>query len=853
MACADGLWTDSTTWALVDSTSYLNEENSTESLLTTTYSNTRSSAFTPGAITIDGIAVKLCERIGTTGTMSIHLVLDTVFTEVAGTEVTIDVADLPSALESDVNGGWIFFKFSVPVLLVTATAYRIEAKTSSNTQVDLFCNGTVDNLSRCLRTTTTQDAVAGDDLIITGEKTGAGAETTRTVTMDETATTDYGSASTSLVTPALAICDGGILTWGTTAATNYLLRLSGNLIVYSGGTYNQGTTGTPIPRGSTGWLEFDCGADGDFGFTARNLSTVNIQFLSRTSAKDVSWCNLNTDEAINSTSLGVDADTGWLDNDRIVVASTTRTPTQTEVGTLNGNAGGSSLTVDGFAGAGGGLANAHGGGGTANVIAEVGLITRSGGVRAVTSTLVSYMNLKHTSIVDIDWAEFYYMGENATNKRGFEIETTTGSFSMQHCSLHDFEDGGIFINGNAVNNINISDNVCYNLNTVATTQAPGAGFMITATSGTTGIVVDSNLFLMMNCSGTGVTQNAGCSLLDISFTFTNNHVVASGNGAIKLAEGNASLGIFSGNNIHSTNNIAIQNTQTTFGGTLLNCKIWRNNQQGLYFAGNSQNVVNQLPVILDGCTLFGNGTSNIGENLCSITDLTIKDCSINGDASFSTTDGILTNAQYNFIKIINSTFGNVVAHTNDIASSSFNILQVYAFNSIFASANEFLLSVATNSNLTSFLKSHKHDQSSTTFKNVYGYGVITSETTTRHTASGYSWKLDPSSATFKLILPGPTSFDTFKRFVGSGQTVTITAYVQKDGSYNGNAPRLVMLGGIVGGIASDVTDSLTVGASTWEQLSVTGTATEDGFVEFYFDCDGTAGNVYVDDIDYTLV
>src|SRR3990167_1946734 len=107
---ATGNLTAAATWGLVDSTSYLNAENATESLLTTAYSGTRSQSFTPGAITISHIGVKLCERIGTTGTMSVHLELDADDTEVAGTEVTINTADLPSALEADLNGGWIFFK-----------------------------------------------------------------------------------------------------------------------------------------------------------------------------------------------------------------------------------------------------------------------------------------------------------------------------------------------------------------------------------------------------------------------------------------------------------------------------------------------------------------------------------------------------------------------------------------------------------------------------------------------------------------------------------------------------------------------------------------------------------------------
>jgi hypothetical protein len=50
-AIGTGNFTTAGTWGTVDSTSYLNAENATESLLTTAYSGTRSAAFTPGAIT----------------------------------------------------------------------------------------------------------------------------------------------------------------------------------------------------------------------------------------------------------------------------------------------------------------------------------------------------------------------------------------------------------------------------------------------------------------------------------------------------------------------------------------------------------------------------------------------------------------------------------------------------------------------------------------------------------------------------------------------------------------------------------------------------------------------------------
>lgn len=854
IAKASGNLTASTSWGVVDSTSYLNAENATESLLTTAYSGTRSSPFTPGAITIDGIAVKLCEIIGTTGTISVNLEKDSDDSQVAGTEVTINVADLPSCLEANLNGGWIFFKFASPVTLAGATAYQVAAKTSSATMVDLWCDGTADNLARALRTTTEQAPAAGDDMIICGEKTSAGAETAITVTMNGTATTDYGSAPTaanSLIGPGLAICDGGTLQYGTTAATNYYLKMSNSIIVYSGGTFNIGTTGTPIPRDSTAVLEFDPGADGDYGLIARNLSTLNIQGLSRTSGKNIVQCKLNTDEAANSTSLGVDTDTGWLDNDEIVVASTTRTASQTEKGTLNGNAGASSLTVDGFAGTGGGLANAHGG--TSPVQAEVILLTRNVKIRSATSTIMAYVYTNTTSIIDIDWAEFYYIGENATGKKGVEAANTTGAFNMDYCSIHDTEDGGLYLNaGSAIASIN--NIVMYNTNTAVATAVTSLYLQSSSTLGFSA----SYITLLYPHTSTSQSSPFGAIYCD-RMTLNMSNIVVAGlaenNDAVILnqgsAAGTATPGVFSNFTIHSNAGGGLTFTSNIPGGNILfdTFKIWRNSGVGVrtYYLNNGA-WVNSIKFL--NSVFTANTTSNFSITSIIIPMIIFDTCTFNADASFATTNGIINNASsYVKIYLLNCEFGSGTAHTNDINCGNTALVECYAINTNLLSATE--ISTPTTLSHGSFIKSHKNDQSSTTFKNTYRIGTIQSEQTIRHTASGFSWKLTPSSTINKLILPGPTIFDTFKAAVNASSQVTITAYVYKDSSYDGNAPRLVILGGIIGGVASDVTDSLTVAHSNWEQLSVQATPNEAGVIEYYIDCDGTAGNVYVDDIAVT--
>jgi len=146
--------------------------------------------------------------------------------------------------------------------------------------------------------------------------------------------------------------------------------------------------------------------------------------------------------------------------------------------------------------------------------------------------------------------------------------------------------------------------------------------------------------------------------------------------------------------------------------------------------------------------------------------------------------------------------------------------------------------------ISSLIQSQKHDQTTNNHKIFSPVGTTTAETSIRHTASGFSWKMSPTSNARKLKL----LVEGFKVPVEANSQVTITVYVRKDSAYNGNAARLILRGGILAGIDNDVIDTHTAAADVWEQLSVSGTPTEEGVLEFYIDCDGTAGNIYVDDV-----
>lgn len=832
-AIATGAATDLTaaaTWGLVDATSYLNSEAGAAAL-TTAYSGNRSSAFTPGAITIDGIAVRLNVRTGTTGTMSVDLIKSSDSSQVAGTEVTINCSDLQAATNADVNGGWIFFKFASPVTLAAATAYKLEAKTSSASMISLWRDATASNMSRYLRTTTTQAPVAGDDMIIVGELTGAAAFTAAIVTMNQTATTDYGSATTSLVTAAISVGDKGTLTFGTAASTNYNLKVSGCVVVHAGGTINVGTVAIPVPRTSTVTWLFDSVALVDFGLVIFNLGTFTSQGLSRTSGKNVMSCLLNGDAAVNATTLNVNTDTGWLSGDEIAVASTTRTNTQGENGTLNGNAGASSLTVNGFAGTGGGVLNAHGG--TAPVQGEIILLTRNILITGVSTTGTFYGQFRQTSVVDIDWTAFKFMGNTISFKNGLCVVTSAGgSFALSYSCIRD----GINNSVNVYLGAGQAIGVAYTNVTVEYCgfwlPNGGIGFQAGTTTQTS--------WTVNQCVG---IAKAGSQIIfligDVGGTFTNNTAVGGGGIGIQISEASTTAtGTFSGLTAHSNvgSGLLIGNF---YFGTFTNLTAWRNaGNAGLELGGNTHGA------IFDTVTLFGNAFSNV--QLSSCMGVVFKSVVASGDTTFATGTGITA-----YIDIIsdaafeNCTFGVVTgiktAHTQDM-SASFHHFRLTFRNCTLASATQ----VASQGAMTpgGYVRAQKLGGVSGVNKTWYRYGTITREVTTVHTG-GQSAKMTPINASNKLELP------VLQKTVASGATIAVGAFVYEDAAYNGARSRLILKKNIALGINADTVLSTATAASdaAWEQLTATTpAASEDGVMEFVVDCDGTAGNLFVDSI-----
>lgn len=831
---ANGSWN-----TIAEASSSYNDNETTTTVLTTTYQ--ASSNFTPGAVTVTHIGIKLSVRTGTTGTISVNLRNTTLGADVSGTEVTINTADLPVAATADLNGGWHFFKLATPVLLLAATNYAVKAKTSSSSQVSLFATATT-NWARAIVTNATGTPGAGDDMIVAGEYTGAGTSNSFTLTWNITATTDYGSApsaANSLLTPGLAICNKGTFLLATSAATNYNLRMSNSIIQYSGSIWNEATTGTPLPRDSSFTLQIDVATNVDWGFEIRNLATSNRQGLSRTSGNNTDRCLLNTDEAANQTTLGVDTNTGWLDNDVIAIASTTRTATQCESGTLNGNAGASSLTVDGFAGSGGGLLNAHGG--TSPVQAEVILLTRNTVWKGASASLQTYVRVGATANIDWDWAECMWMGSNTANKRGLDLATTTGAVSFNKCSLHDFVvtgSRGFNHSGTSGTGLAITDCVTYNI--------ANEHFVNVANSGSNAV---SGLWSMLNITASTNIISIG----DIGSNFSDIlGVGATGSGIVQSEAGK--INTWSNIRAHSNNGINIDfsngfgyiNGMTTYRA---------NGNGGLGINGGTNGAID---LEIENLIAFGNTNQNIR---LTVGTLQLNNPLIAGDTTFATASGVSNqgNASNGALNTYGGSFGVAtgiyVAHTSaDISVGAQGRFRVFLNDTILGSATE----VSTPSGLSvgTYITSQKHDQTASLHKTWIRYGIIQSETTVVHSPDTMGMKMTPNSATFKLESMGVHG--PFKVAVANGQTVGFAIYVAQGPTYNGNRARLIVKRNDAMGITADtVLDTATSasdysGGYQWEQLiGTTATVTADGVLEFVVDGDGTVGDLYAGTITVT--
>lgn len=869
VSIADGNLTAAATWGLVDTTS--KQASTTINGVGLGTGNTDSQQFAPGAITVKGLCVRLAGRAsGTpTNTMTVHLRNATTATNVAS--VTVNVSQLPrGSTGTDSEGGWLYLQFSAPVLLVAGNNYLVRALLSStSTAVTLMRDGTAANLHRLLVTTTTQAPAAGDDMFICGDFDGSAnpvtAVTARVVTQNQTAATDYGSASTSTVNSALSVSVGGTLTFPTGADS--LLRLSGQLKVYNGGTLAMGAPGAEIGRGFTAILEFDCAADSDFGLHGMNGSTVTLQGLSRTSGKDVSQTLLIADAAAAATSIDVADDTGWLNGDQIALASTSQTPSHAEDVALGANAGATTITV-------GALTNAHLGTTTHQMQAEVVLLTRNCIVRSVSSTAmmsaVRWLSGTPTaglvSTFDCDWVQFRYVAN------GQRININSGSsLTFDHCVIWGAEGatngGGWF--GDSSGGVGASDTLAIRDCTYYHCLSTGgngiyfaSGFSLAGVGDR--VVIDNFVYIAKVAGG----ATAGTQLTGIRMDAPDPRVAIGTLRASSCSYGLyfPTLGASMGGRKYGP--CYFHSTATSGGagyGILFNASVqsnlrfadvyaWRCTSTGIFFSTESHGIR------FEGTTvLIGNGGQGVAFSAVAHSGIYFRDLVAAGDTGFAQGNAIDTVATHLELTIDKASLGVaaglLVAHSGaDITIDPLqgHRLQLTLRAVVTGSATEYSPTALALDDLTfdSFLAIARKDGTAAIHETWTPLGKVTIEQTTVQDAPGLA--LTPAidniaGCDLRLESGAGRVGRGYMVPVLSGNTVQVAVGVRKDGTYAGNAPRLIVKQNSALGIDVDtVLDTLTVGANTWETLTgTTAAVTDDGVLEFVVDCDGSAGNVFV--------
>jgi len=833
VAVADGNLTTAATWGVVDvGATSVNVSNSTGSTALTT-GNLDSATFTPAANALIGVVVKLAARAAgsPSNTMTVTLRNSTTATNIAS--VTVNVSDLPAATAgANSEGGWHYLRFSASHTPNGTDLYVIRATLSStSTAVSLGTNGTANNWQRMLVRSTTAAPGAGDDMHIPQDFDGSANPATltaRTVTMNSVAATDYGSADTVNTVAALDISKGGTLTWGTTAATAYILRLSGHLKVYSGGTYNMGTTGTPMPRDSTAILEFDCAADWAFYLSVMNGGTLVAQGLSRTSGKNVTRALTTAAIAATNTTINIDTDTGWLSGDEVYIAASNRTATSSEGKILNADAGASSFVVTVA------MSNAHPYSAAEAIAAEVVLATRNVQIRSVSSTFMTALVVRPTGNVDCDWVRFRYCGATGgQGDAGIILQTTTGIVSFHYCSVSDADEAALALTGIVTTGGSVTIDEFVAMRCGVVTGASVVEFSANPTA--TGLVAVSNVWVVhVSSSSAGFYLN-GCPNIAFSGEF---RVAGVNNNGINL-DGDWNHQTLGGNwTTHSNANDGVANPIDW-----LNCVLsgsWRSWRNDYGFRANE----NWFNIQFQGAVIcHGNVTAGIKVDSFDVQFLSFADLQCYGDTGFAQAHGFYSTTGDVFdLFIAKGLFGVASGLWTTHGTADIRHLAILRgiIRATLASATEILPTTVAEP-LTR--RQVQRIGSSTHYTAVFP-GTVSRETSTVQDSPGI--KLTPSSATLKLDTAAGVIGRGYLIGVLSGQTATVAVWGRKNAAYNGNAPRLILKSNAAAGINVDVVlDTLSVAADTWETLTgTTAAVTADCVLEFVGDCDGTAGAAF---------
>jgi hypothetical protein len=168
----------------------------------------------------------------------------------------------------------------------------------------------------------------------------------------------------------------------------------------------------------------------------------------------------------------------------------------------------------------------------------------------------------------------------------------------------------------------------------------------------------------------------------------------------------------------------------------------------------------------------------------------------------------------------------------------------YLFNCVIDESVE--VSFGTSAKYSTFIFSHNHDNTPGNHKIFAHGGLISAATDQRNTASGISWKFQPTSTTLVSSF-FPLTLSLAKVACAANSLVTIKAWMRR--SNTGLTMRLVCKGGQIAGVDTDVVNAMTAAANTWAERTITFTPTEVGVVEITAEAyGGSTFSGWVDDM-----
>jgi hypothetical protein len=876
VSIADGDWDNSATWGLVNAGS-VTITTSPASQTTLTTSNQSSTAFTPGIIDIAGVAVMVAVKSTGTNTITLELYNST-DAAVAGT-ATIAQSDLPSADSTNKNGGWVYFKFPSTVTTGNLKTYLVRMRSSSGTNAPGFWNnGTAGTWLNLIVTTANQVPAAGDVLYVMGDS----ANTSRTVTFNETTTnpedftaaTDYGTGPTAQPAEwgALTVSDGGIVTFANSASTNYTMRLSGNLVVFSGGEFRMGTSSARIPRTGTASLGMDNAANGNAGIYVKTGGVFRAYGESRTSGKNVVKSKLNGTVNVGVSTVNTVEDTGWKSGDEVVLCNTTRVTVATNYGwevlTLSADAGASSFTTS--------TNTAFSHLGVAPLQGDVALLTRNVRIRSVGASFQGRILVGTSATFDCEWVDFRYLGYSTVQLLLLTFPAAAAS-NIKFCTLRNTPGSLLGTTATANNSITVNDlytfddNVFHDFGSGANdsvafslfAQNPGirAGTfnrnIVTGQAKTSGRYVASFLATCFDCEGliyTGAGRGNGAS------TITFNAAAYGATAAILQVPASGDIvdiEVYGSYNSSGATAACVGTINAlAYESALFRVKAWNVNPPAFVTAsqymGNVEIVAYGVTALTTAPSTFAaSGDMYIKSLLCLSDGTNVPPSAI--DMRYGYRNTVVGD-------LITATQGSYTAPTADIrinasteAPSGSLVIQrsdrTLVLSGIPANMSDVLVDTSVG-----VQRENNADNSAWT-QFVKGKAAI--DTTTYDGGSGTSMRVTPTSGTIVCRVPiGRVTVAD-----GSTRTISLKALANTAlAGYGTNYPRLVAKANYAVGLTTDtVVDTMTVaflpgGASqgTWETLTGTLTATgggnflSNGQVQLYVECWGTAGYVNFD-------